>query len=1145
MMKKIEYNFKENTKKKYILANAIGFSGLIECSLIIEQYSELVIFISSDIKKTDEIKKTIKELTNLKIMHFKDWETLPFDCFSPHCKIISSRLSILYNLKNIKKGLLIVSLPTLLQKVCSYQYLIEESIYINKNDKINFHTLIRKLYEIGYEKVNEVIHPGEFSYNLSLIDIYPMGNIHPCRIHVLHNYISRLHHFNIFNQLTFSDIHSIIIMPKNEFPIHKNGIQTFCKNWKKNFKIDIKEEDIYQSHNRKLIPGIEYWQPFFFQKKLITLFHYLSKNTLVIYEDTLEEYVNNFWKKIKERHRLISSLNRTPLITPQNLWITKKELLFFLKQYSSIEIKVGKVVENNNAINLNIQKLPIVSNKLNKQQKINYLISFFHIFSGKIIFFLENKKYLNIFLKFLQEHNINPEHIKKITDIHCLNNYFYTISHINRSFINKKRNILFICEKYLLPILIDQQIVPIIEKKKNIFINNQLSELKFNHPIVHLEHGIGRYQGLKTIEIANIKSEYVVIKYAEEDKLYVPISYFHLISPYTGISQENIPLHKLGGSNWIKEKKKIHHILYDHAVKLLDIYAHRASKTGFSFQKNTEEYKIFCKDFPFELTLDQKKVITSVLNDMHSSTPMDRVICGDVGFGKTEVAMRAAFIAVSNNKQVAILVPTTLLAQQHFDSFKKRFSNWSFQINMLSRFCTQKKQNIILDNTQKGNIHILIGTHKILLKNINWYNLGLLIIDEEHKFGVRHKEIIQQSYSNIDILTLTATPIPRTLNMAMTGIKDLSIIANPPSHRLSIKTFVQEYNSQLIRETILREILRGGQVYYIYNKVKNINNIAKKLSCLIPEADIQIGHGKMNNIELKKIINNFYQKKFNVLVCTTIIESGIDIPSANTIIIENADHFGLSQLHQLRGRVGRSNYQAYAWLLVHNFKKITEDAKKRLEAFLSIDDFGAGFSLANQDLEIRGVGELLGKEQSGHINSIGFNLYIKILKKTVKSIQHGDCLSLNELIKKQPEIDLSVPVLLPKNYIADVNTRLYFYKKIASTSNIEEVKKVEYELHDRYGKIPDETKNLLLISEIRLLAEQLGINRIKSNDHEGFIEFDTKNDINIKYLLQLLQEEQHVWKIISTTKLKFIKNLNNNFLRITWIKDLLKKFKNN
>lgn len=804
-----------------------------------------------------------------------------------------------------------------------------------------------------------------------------------------------------------------------------------------------------------------------------------------------------------------------------------------------------KKTENKKIINFKYQHLLNLFKNINNSKKNNKLLSFLDFFSGTIVFSLTKDESLKNILRFLIKNNIHPQYIKKIIEINKNFNYFYIIKEIKTGFIDKKNNILFISTQDLLPLLINYKCTSNLKRNTVILQQDNLSELIINQPIVHIEHGVGRYQGLTTIKTASIQSEYLIILYAEGDKLYVPVSYLHLISSYTEKWMEYAPLHKLGGDEWNKEKQKISKTIYDHAAILLDIYAKRESKKGFSFKKNKEKYKTFCNDCSFKITLDQKQVMQSVLTDMSKSIPMDRLICGDVGFGKTEIAMRASFLSVSNNKQVAILVPTTLLAQQHYKNFKIRFSNWPINIHILSRFQNQKEQNLIARNTKNGQINILIGTHKLFFKRIEWYDLGLLIIDEEHKFGVNHKEIIKTMYSNIDILTLTATPIPRTLNMAMTGIKDLSIIEKPPAERLAIKTFVQEYNPLLVRNTILREISRGGQVYYIYNKVKNIINIAERLSILIPEAKIKIGHGQMNDIDLKKVMTDFYNNKFNVLICTTIIESGVDIPRANTIIIENADHFGLSQLHQLRGRIGRSNHQAYALFIVNNFKKITPDAKKRLQAISSVNNFGGGISLSNQDLEIRGVGELLGKEQSGHMKNIGLSLYMKLLRNAITLLKKGKNLSINKLLDKPLEIELHVSSLLPEDYIIDINTRLFFYKKISSAENEKQIEEIEYQLIKKFGPLPDFSKNLIIISKIRLIAYEIGIKYIKSSKYTGIIEFNCNNSINTQYLLKIFSEEPKIWKMESSTKIKFTIHLNDDFMRLQWIMDLLKNLKKN
>ncbi|MCW5197698.1 transcription-repair coupling factor [Buchnera aphidicola] len=683
--------------------------------------------------------------------------------------------------------------------------------------------------------------------------------------------------------------------------------------------------------------------------------------------------------------------------------------------------------------------------------------------------------------------------------------------------------------------------------KKNYFklLKKRNFDIKINQPIVHIKHGIGRYQGLQTIETSGIKSEYVVILYADKDKLYVPVSSLNLINVYSSNTKKIIPLHKLGSDNWKKEKKKISKKIFDTAATLLKIYAKRSSHKGFSFKKNKKKYIEFCSLFPFKTTPDQSKVIDSVLHDMYSSKPMDRLVCGDVGFGKTEVAMRAAFIASYNNKQVAILVPTTLLAQQHYNNFIERFSKYSISIEMFSNFKTKKEQKYILKKIKNGEINILIGTHKILLKKLKWNNLGLLIIDEEHRFGVHHKEFMKKKFYNIDILTLTATPIPRTLNMSLLGIRDLSIIQTPPDKKLLVKTFIRNKDSKIIRNAILKELNRGGQVYYIYNKVNKIQKKLDYLSKLVPEGKFNVGHGKMNKKCLKKIIHDFYQNKFNILLCTTIIENGLDIPLANTIIIENADYFGLSQLHQLRGRVGRSYHQAYAWLLVSNLNKITENAKKRFKSISSIQDFSAGFSLATHDLEIRGVGEILGAKQSGYIENIGLELYLKLLKKAIQTLKKGNKNVTKNLFHRKAKIKLNIPALIPENYISDINERLSYYLKISTLSNLNQLNKIKFNLKKIFGKIPKLLKNLLNIKKIQIIAELYQIKKINFNHKGGEITFSSSNNINIISLVNYIKKKFKYWKFKKKNTIVFKKNFLTPEKKMCWIIKFILKLKKN
>ncbi len=720
--------------------------------------------------------------------------------------------------------------------------------------------------------------------------------------------------------------------------------------------------------------------------------------------------------------------------------------------------------------------------------------------------------------------------------------HYLMVGASERGFLDTDKQLALICESDLLGERVSRRRQDNRRTINTDTLIRNLAELRPGQPVVHLEHGVGRYLGLTTLEAGGIKAEYLILTYAGEDKLYVPVSSLHLISRYSGGADDNAPLHRLGSDVWSRARQKAAEKVRDVAAELLDIYAQRAVKSGFKFKHDREQYQLFCQSFPFETTPDQEQAINAVLSDMCQPLAMDRLVCGDVGFGKTEVAMRAAFLAVTNNKQVAVLVPTTLLAQQHFDNFRDRFATWPVRIEMLSRFRSAKEQQVILEQAAEGKIDILIGTHKLLQSDLHWHDLGLLIVDEEHRFGVRHKERIKAMRADVDILTLTATPIPRTLNMAMSGMRDLSIIATPPARRLAVKTFVREYDSLVIREAILREILRGGQVYYLYNDVENIEKVTQKLAELVPEARITIGHGQMRERDLERVMNDFHHQRFNVLVCTTIIETGIDIPSANTIIIERADHLGLAQLHQLRGRVGRSHHQAYAYLLTPNPKAMSTDAKKRLEAIASLEDLGAGFALATHDLEIRGAGELLGEDQSGQMTTIGFSLYMELLESAVDALKEGREPSLEDLTSNQTEIEMRMPVLLPEDFISDVNIRLSFYKRIASARNETELDELKVELIDRFGKLPDPARYLLHTAELRQQAQKLGIKRIEGNERGGFIEFGENNKVDPVYLIGLLQRQPQIYRLEGPTKLKLVQDLSDRAQRLKFITELLAAF---
>ena len=833
-----------------------------------------------------------------------------------------------------------------------------------------------------------------------------------------------------------------------------------------------------------------------------------------------------------------------PLLPPEQLWLRIDELFSELKKWPRIQLKTERLAEKAANINLGYQTLPDLSVQAQNKAPLDNLRRFLETFNGPVIFSVESEGRREALGEVLARIKIAPKHILRLEEA-TGNGRYLMIGAAEHGFIDSPRNLALICESDLLGERVARRRQDSRRTINPDTLIRNLAELHIGQPVVHLEHGVGRYAGMTTLEAGGIKGEYLMLTYANDAKLYVPVSSLHLISRYAGGAEESAPLHKLGGDAWARARQKAAEKVRDVAAELLDIYAQRAAKSGFAFKHDREQYQLFCDGFPFETTPDQAQAINAVLSDMCQPLAMDRLVCGDVGFGKTEVAMRAAFLAVENHKQVAVLVPTTLLAQQHFDNFCDRFANWPVRIEMLSRFRSAKEQAQILEQAAEGKIDILIGTHKLLQSEVKLRDLGLLIVDEEHRFGVRHKERIKAMRADVDILTLTATPIPRTLNMAMSGMRDLSIIATPPARRLAVKTFVREYDSLVVREAILREVLRGGQVYYLYNDVENIQKAADRLAELVPEARIAIGHGQMRERELERVMNDFHHQRFNVLVCTTIIETGIDIPTANTIIIERADHFGLAQLHQLRGRVGRSHHQAYAWLLTPHPKAMTTDAQKRLEAIASLEDLGAGFALATHDLEIRGAGELLGEDQSGQMTTIGFSLYMELLENAVDALKAGREPSLEDLTSQQTEVELRMPSLLPDDFIPDVNTRLSFYKRIASARNEHDLEEIKVELIDRFGPLPDAARNLLDIARLRQQAQKLGIRKLEGNEKGGVIEFNEKNNVNPVWLIGLLQKQPQHFRLDGPTRLKFMQDLGERKTRMEWVRQFMRQLEEN
>ncbi|MCO4798587.1 MAG: transcription-repair coupling factor [Colwelliaceae bacterium] len=1139
--------------------NLIGSSSTIAIYQAAKQAEKPILLITHDTPSAIRLEQELNSLNDnsLSICLFPDWETLPYDTFSPHQDIISQRLATLYQLSRMQQGIVIVPVSTLIQRLAPKQYLESNSLLIKKGDRKDLHQLRQELEASGYRYVDQVMEHGEFSARGAILDLYPMGSNTPFRLDFFDDEIDEIRLFDPENQRSSEKISIIELLPAHEFPIDQAGINLFRQQYRELFTGTIHKESIYHQVSDGIMPaGVEYYLPLFFEQTN-TLCDYLSENALIIVSGDIDKAIEHYWVDVEYRYDDRRYDPTRPLLEPKQLFLNKDELYSSLKPFDRISIsptplnkEAGEESQSSKGIiHYDINELPPLTVSHQLKQPFDLL----NVFIGdketpsKVLFVAESQGRRESVLELLKRNQMQPQQFNTIEDfIDSDEKIGITVNALSAGFIfqskgaSLKNSVALITESELLGDRVRQA----RRRKKQqdtqadaIFKN--LAELSIGQPVVHIEHGIGRYLGLQTIENGGMTTEFLTLSYAGESKLYVPVASLHLISRYSGTDAEHAPLHKLGNDTWTKAKRKAAEKVKDVAAELLDIYAKRANNKGYQFSRNKDDYIAFSDSFGFEETHDQEQAINAVVSDMLSDKTMDRLVCGDVGFGKTEVAMRAAFVAVNDSKQVAILVPTTLLAQQHYDNFKDRFANWPVSVEVLSRFKTTKQQNEVIDKVESGHIDILIGTHKLLQNSIKYKDLGLLIIDEEHRFGVKQKEKIKQLRSNVDILTLTATPIPRTLNMAMGGMRDLSIIATPPAKRLAVKTFVRQRDDALIRESILREILRGGQVYFLHNNVDTIEKVAADIQNLLPEAKIVTAHGQMRERDLERIMGDFYHQRYNVLVCTTIIETGIDVPSANTIIMDRADHLGLAQLHQLRGRVGRSHHQAYAYLLTPHVKTMTKDAKKRLDAIASLEDLGAGFTLATHDLEIRGAGELLGEDQSGSMSQVGFSLYMEMLDQAVAALKEGKQLSLDQMTSQQTEVELRVPALLPDDYIFDVSLRLSLYKRIASAKDKNELDDIQVELIDRFGLLPPAAKNLVHIAKLKLKAQKIGISRIEAGPAGGSVEFSNNTKVDPMFIIGLIQAQPSVFKMDGANKLKFNRVTEDAKSRFTMITSIL------
>ncbi len=1044
----------------------------------------------------------------LRVREFADWETLPYDHFSPHPDLVSERMQALFALAQGQCDVLLVAATTLAQKLPPRSYIASRSFALARGDRIDRERLREQLVIGGYQHVTQVMSPGEFAVRGGIFDFFPLGAALPVRLDLFDDEIESLKHFEPDSQRTLYPIERLDLLPAREFPTDEAARTLFRQRFRESFEGDPARASVYKDVSNGIFPGgIEFYLPLFFDT-VETLFEHLPADPLLCVIGKVYDTLGAFEKETRERWALLRGDPSRPLLPPESLYLTRDELMGRLKAYARYEIGRGDA----EPLPLDVvAPAPDVGIDRQAQHPLAKLGVLLDQTPARVLLVAESPGRAQTLHDLLAPGGHEPTRLEHWADFLGSSVRFALTTGPLLAGAH-------FCEAGLI-ILTESELYPSIPRTarrrrgKTSDIDSMLrdlTELKVGDPVVHEEHGIGRYLGLISLDLGEGPTEFLHLEYAQQAKLYVPVANLHLISRYSGASPEHAPLHTLGSGQWEKVKRRAAMQARDTAAELLNLYAQRAAREGHAFRIDWSEYAEFAAGFGFEETPDQSAAIQAVIQDMVAAKPMDRLVCGDVGFGKTEVALRAAFVAVMAGRQVAVLVPTTLLAEQHFQTFRDRFAPWPVRIEELSRFRAKKEVAATLEALAEGKVDLVIGTHKLIQPEVRFKNLGLVIIDEEHRFGVRQKEQLRRLRAEVDVLTLTATPIPRTLAMSLEGIRDFSVIATAPQKRLAIKTFVARASDGIIREAILRELKRGGQVYFLHNEIDTIENMRERLEALVPEARIRVGHGQMGAHELEAVMRDFYQQRFQILLCSTIIETGIDVASANTILINRADKFGLAQLHQLRGRVGRSHHQAYAYLLIPSPEAITADAKKRLEAITQLEDLGSGFYLSMHDLEIRGAGEILGDEQSGGMQQVGFALYSEMLNQAVKALKAGREPDLDAPLGVVTEVNLHVPALLPEDYCPGIHERLVLYKRLANCESQERLMDLKEELIDRFGALPEQGEALLAAHELRILGKPLGVKKIDAAPERAIISFVPKPSFEPLRLIQMIQRDGRI-----------------------------------
>ncbi len=1149
-------------------ARLTGSSDALALAQLARKSAPLVVISSSALAAQRLVEEIPFFAPELRVHLLPDWETLPYDHFSPHQDLISERLATLHHVRSQSCDVLVVPVTTALYPLAPPEYLAAFTFFLKKGARLNLPGLREQMTFAGYSHVQQVLSPGEYCVRGGIIDLFAMGSVLPYRIDLFDDEIETIATFDVDTQRTLYPVPEIRLLPAREFPLDEKGQAHFRQSFRDRFEGDPSKSRIYKEVSKGNAPaGIEYYLPLFFDRAA-TLFDYLPKNSLLCLHGNVDETIHQFGVDAASRYNLLRGDPQHPLLPLSDLFMNAEAFFIATKEFARLDIVPGnqlsvhpEPVEGSSAAPSMLRQaqhersggekitpcatsaLPNIAVNRHADTPTQAFADFLKNFDGRTLLLADSLGRREIMAGYLQEYGLKAATCEDFAGFLTSSQPFMLgTSPVQNGFLLPDEQLAIITETELYASLPRNRAARIARKSNVEHMLRDLSELKVGDPVVHEQHGIARYAGLVNLDLGEGMGEFLLLEYQGGDKLYVPVSQLHVIGRYSGGAHDTAPLHKLGSGAWDKARRRAMQQVRDTAAELLNIYAQRATRKGHAFKLTLRDYEEFSAGFGFEETPDQAAAISAVLDDLQSGKPMDRLICGDVGFGKTEVALRAAFVAVMDGKQVAILVPTTLLAEQHFQNFSNRFADWPVRIAELSRFRSAKEQTQALKEMAEGKLDIIIGTHKLIQKGIKFDNLGLLIIDEEHRFGVQQKEKLKALRAEVDILTLTATPIPRTLAMSLEGLRDFSIIATAPQRRLSIKTFVSSYSQGVIREAVLRELKRGGQIYFLHNEVDTIANMAEKLAALLPEARIRTAHGQMGERELEAVMKDFYQQRFNILLCTTIIETGIDIPTANTIIMNRADRFGLAQLHQLRGRVGRSHHQAYAYLLVDSLDGLTVQAKKRLEAIQAMEQLGSGFYLAMHDLEIRGAGEVLGESQSGEMQEIGFSLYTDMLNAAVASLRQGREPDMAHPLGVTTEINLHSAALLPNDYCGDIHQRLVIYKRLANCENQSDLDGMHQELIDRFGLLPEAAQTLLDCHRLRILAKPLGISKVDASSDAIAFQFIANPPIDPMKIITLIQSKRHI-KMVGQDKLRIELKHEDLKLRVLAIRNFFNELK--